>query len=233
VSRDREDTIEGAEEEEGPSIVTSDEMEAALREAEEAVEEVHKQAAADSDAHSPDKLTIELLSGELQSLKDEFEGRGKELEEAAERQVRLQAEFENFRRRNLKERQESLRYGHQNLVKDLLTSVDNLDRAIEHSEQNDDADFQSLLQGIDLVRRDLLAALGKHGVSVVEAAQQPFDPTYHEAMGQVPDGNVPPNTVVAVLQTGYLLHDRMLRPARVMVSRAPTEEEAQAAKKST
>jgi molecular chaperone GrpE len=233
VSRDRDDIIEGAEQEGGLSIGASSELEAALREAEESVDEVHKQAAAHADAGSPDKLTIELLSSELQSLKDEFEARGKELDEAAERQARLQAEFENFRRRTLKERQESLRYGHQNLVKDLLTSVDNLDRAIEHSEQNEDADFQSLLQGIDLVRRELLAALGKHGVSVVEAAQQPFDPRYHEAMGQVPDGSVPPNTVVAVLQKGYLLHDRMLRPARVMVSRAPTEEEAQAAKKST
>jgi molecular chaperone GrpE len=82
------------------------------------------------------------------------------------------------------------------------------------------------LQGIDLVKRDLLAALGKHGVSMIEAAQQPFDPTYHEAMGQVPDASVAPNTVVAVLQKGYLLHDRMLRPARVMVAREPTAEEA-------
>jgi molecular chaperone GrpE len=230
VSRDSED-IEGTEDEpDGPSIAASDELEAALREAELSVDETRKQARVpqplEADSGSPDKLTIELLSGELQSLKEEFEARGKELEEAAERQVRLQAEFENFRRRNLKERQESLQYGQQNLVKDLLTSVDNLDRAIEHSEQNADADFQSLLQGIDLVKRDLLAALGKHGVSMIEAAQQPFDPTYHEAMGQVPDASVAPNTVVAVLQKGYLLHDRMLRPARVMVAREPTAEEA-------
>lgn len=233
MSRDPQDpSIEisdpGQEQEEGPALAPSDEMEAALREATEAVDERRREPSEEGGAGemSPDKLTIELLSQELQSLKDEFEARCKELEEANDRHARLQAEFENFRRRSLKERQDSLQYGHQNLVKDLLSAVDNLERAVGHTEHSDDANLEGLLQGVELVQRELLAALAKHDVKVVDPGGGAFDPTYHEAMGQVPDASVAPNTVVQVLQKGYLLKDRMLRPARVMVARAPGPGEA-------
>ncbi len=215
--------------EDGPSIQASDEMAAALAEAEASWDSQHQDdaqsAQAPAAAASPDKLTIEMLSSELRSLKEEFDARGKELAESREHHLRLQAEFENFRRRTLKERQESHRYGIQNLVKDLLSTVDNLDRAIEHSEQNVDADLQTLLQGVELVRRELHSALGKHGVTVIEAKDQIFDPAVHEAMGQMPSDEVPQNTVVQELQKGYQLHDRMLRPARVIVSRPLTDQE--------
>ena len=219
----------GEEEDDGLRISASEEMEAALREATEAVEERERETAgagAPGGASSADKLTIEMLSEELRALKTEFDAREAALAEANDRFLRLQAEFENFRRRGLKERQEALQYGHQNLVKDLLSTVDNLERAIEHSEQNANADLRGLLQGVDLVRRELLAALGKHGVSVIEAQDQVFDPTLHEAMGQIPDDSVPPGTVIQVLQKGYQLHDRMLRPARVMVAAAKREQDA-------
>lgn len=212
------------ENEDGPSLEPSDEMAAALREAEESLEERRRKAeggASADPARSSDKMTIELLSQELRSLKEEFESRCKELEDAKERHVRLQAEFENFRRRTLKEKQESLQYGQQNLVKDLLSTVDNLERALGHVEHSGNADLQSILQGVELVHRELLAALAKHGVKVVDPAGEMFDPAYHEAMGQVPTTEVPPNGVVEVLQKGYLLQDRMLRPARVIVARAP------------
>jgi len=213
------------EEEDAPKVSPSAEMEAALRAATESVEDRHRAADGGDEALSADKLTIEMLSRELQSLKEAFEAREKEIEEGNDRFVRLQAEFENFRRRGLKERQESLQFGHQNLVKDLLTSVDNLERTVEHAEQNADADLHSVLQGVELIRRELLTELGKHGVRVIEAAEQVFDPAYHEAMGQAPSTTAKPNTVVQVLQKGYLLHDRMLRPARVIVAREPTEQE--------
>jgi molecular chaperone GrpE len=214
-------------EEEEPKIEVSDEMEAALREATEAVSKPKSSAEGPASA---DKLTIEMLSNELQSLKEEFESRGKELEDANDRQIRLQAEFDNFRRRSLKERQESLQYGHQNLVKDLLGAVDNLERALEHADQSGGADLQSVLQGVELVHREILAAIGKHGVQSINPDEAAFDPMYHEAMGQIPDATVEPNTVTQVLQKGYLLKDRMLRPARVMVARAPTDEEISAMK---
>ena len=210
-------------EEGGPAIETSSEMEEALREATEAVE---GRQAPTEDAASPDKLTIELLSRELQELKGLYEEKMKELEEPNDQFLRLQAEFENFRRRSLKEKQESFKFGHQNLVKDLLSAVDNLERALEHGAQNAGPEVRGILDGVELVHREVLGALAKHGVKEIEAEGQIFDPADHEAMGQIPNSEVPPNTVLQVLQKGYVIHDRMLRPARVIVSREATPEEA-------
>ena len=221
--------------EDGPRIAASPEMEEALREAEQSLEERKggDPPARDESASSADKMTIELLSKELQELKALHEEKLAELEERQDQHVRLQAEFENFRRRGLKEKQESLRFGHQNLVKDLLSTVDNLERALEHGAQGAGSDagepsgeVKGILDGVGLVYREILGALAKHGVQEIEAEGRPFDPAFHEAMGQIPNGSVPPNTVLEVLQKGYVIHDRMLRPTRVIVSREPSAEEA-------
>jgi molecular chaperone GrpE len=210
-------------------LPASDELEAALREASESVE-AREEARQESQTgaekpSSADELIMEALSTELQSLKGEYESTTAELETLKETHLRLQAEFENFRRRGLRERQEAHKFGHQNLVKDLLTTVDNLDRAIEYAEQSDGGDLQGLLQGVELVRREFLAAFGKHGVALIDTEEVPFDPAMHEAMAQVEDGSVPANTIVQVLERGYQLWDRMLRPARVLVSRQPAEDD--------
>jgi len=222
---------DGADALEGPTIEASSEMEDALREATAALEarSAPESAAASTDSSdSPDKMTIELLSQELQDLKALYEETVKEFEEQGEQHLRLQAEFDNFRRRSLKEKQESLKFGHQNLVKDLLSAVDNLERALEHGAPNAGPEFKGLLDGVELVYREVLGALAKHGVKEIEARGRTFDPADHEAMGQVPSAEVPPNTVLEVLQKGYVIHDRMLRPARVIVSREATQEEADA-----
>lgn len=223
---------EESSEEQGPTIEASAELEEALREATEAVEAREappdEAEAADSPAAaaSPDKLTIELLSVELQDLKGVYEAKLKEFDELSEQSLRLQAEFENFRRRSLKEKQESFKFGHQNLVKDLLSAVDNLERALEHGAQNAGPEVRGILDGVELVHREFLGALAKHGVKEVEAEGKLFDPADHEAMGQVPNTEVPPNTVLQVLQKGYVIHDRMLRPARVIISREAAQDEA-------
>ena len=216
----------------GPRIAASDEMEEALREATQALEEREAALAAEArsgEGSSADKMTIELLSQELQELKSLHEEKLKEAEEQAEHHVRLQAEFENFRRRGLKEKQESFKFGHQNLVKDLLSTVDNLERALAHGAQNAGPEVQGILDGVELVHREILGVLASHGVSEIQAEGQIFDPAVHEAMGQIPNGDVPANSVLQVLQKGYVIHDRMLRPARVIVSREPTAEESAAA----
>jgi molecular chaperone GrpE len=214
----------------GPKIVTSDELEEALREATRAVDEpkvdFRSPGVAENAAESPDKMTIELLSQELQDLKNLYEEKLKESEEQIEQHLRLQAEFDNFRRRGLKEKQESLKFGHENLVKDLLSVVDNLERSLEHGAQKAGAEVKGILDGVELVHREILGALAKHGVSEIEAEAQTFDPAVHEAMGQIPNGEVPANTVLQVLQKGYVIHDRMLRPSRVIVSREPAVGEA-------
>jgi molecular chaperone GrpE len=200
------------------ALTPSPELEEALREAAAAVAdpptsrpepapapEPAAEAAAPADASASD-LRIENLSGELVETKD--------------RLVRLHADFENFRRRALREREEALRYGAQNLFKELLTTVDNLERAIDHARIAGVADSENLLQGVELVQKGLLGVISRHGVNEIEALGKTFDPALHEAMAQAPDDSVPPNTIVEVLQKGYKLRDRLLRPARVVVARA-------------
>jgi molecular chaperone GrpE len=222
--RSRNDSNENAGE--GLTIEPSAEMAEALREATLALEarEGHSgsPSAGTGEAASADKLTIELLSQELQDLKRFHEQKVKEFEEQKDHFLRLQAEFENFRRRSLKEKQESLRYGHQNIVKDLLSAVDNLERALEHGAQNAGSEVRGVLDGIALVHREILTALEKHGVSQIDALGQTFDPAVHEAIGQIPSAEVAANTVLQVLEKGYVIHDRMVRPSRVLVSRELT-----------
>ncbi len=211
-----------------PQLEASAEMEEALREATEAVESRQEKAKASDDAASPDKLTIVLLSGELQDLKSMYEEKLKEAEAQDDKFLRLQAEFENFRNRSLKDKQESLKFGHQNFVKDLVSAVDNLERALEHGAQDASDEVKGILAGIALVHREILGAFAKHGVREIEAEGQLFDPAVHEAMGQLPKGEVPANSVLQVLQKGYVIYDRMLRPARVIVAREDDAAEARA-----
>jgi molecular chaperone GrpE len=203
-----------AEEPSGGSVSPSPELEEALREAADAVEA--RQADREGgEAEEGEVTEAEALRGELAALQ--------------ERMIRLQADFDNFRRRALKERQEAHQYGHENLVKDLLATVDNLDRAIEHARKSGGGDLESMLQGLELVQRELLGALAKHGVGEIGAGNVAFDPNVHEAMAQKEDDSVPANTVIEVFQKGYRLRDRLLRPARVVVSKqADGDEEGEA-----
>jgi len=142
-----------------------------------------------------------------------------ELAELKDRYLRLGADFDNFRRRSLKERQDLHNYANENLVKDLLPIVDNLERAVEHGRKEEQrGDSDNLLQGIELTYRSLLQLLTRQGVVEVQALGQPFDPQIHEAVRRVPSHDKPPGTVVEVYQKGYMLKDRLLRPAMVAVA---------------
>jgi molecular chaperone GrpE len=216
---------EALEEESVGRLTPTPELEDALREASEAVE-AHRGAAPPTRGMRVGE-GIKLPSEENRELREETERLRGELDElrreagaAQERLLRLSADFDNFRRRNLREREEAHRYGHENLVKDLLGTVDNLERAVEHARRGG-GDFESMLHGVELVQRELQGALAKHGVTRIEASGEPFDPSVHEAMAQQEDGSVPANTVVQVYQPGYRLWDRLLRPARVVVSKLP------------
>ncbi len=195
-----------AEEASVGSLAPSAELEEALREAEAAVE---ARQATRSAARAPGP---EALEGELAALKEEKA-------KLEDRLVRLQADFDNHRKRTLREKQEALSYGHENVVKDLLAVVDNLERAIEHASASSGADFEGMLQGVELVRREFLGVLAKHGVGPIEAEGEVFDPNLHEALAQMEDEKVPAGRVARVLQKGYRLRDRLLRPARVLVSK--------------
>ena len=187
---------ESLEEDSQRSLAPNPELEEAMREAMEAVE------AREDQRRTP--------------------GPGEALDDLQDRHLRLQAEFENFRKRTLREKEEAFRYGHQNLVKDLLPTVDNLERAIEHARGSQGGDLEGLLQGVGMVLRELLGILEQHGLERIDAEGASFDPAIHEAMAQQSDDSVAPNTVVQVYEKGYRLRDRLLRPARVVVSSAST-----------
>jgi molecular chaperone GrpE len=205
------------EEASGGSIDPSPELEEALREAAAAVP--------DPSRASQQRASDEVVLDEPVAIRpeDEVVRLRDELATARDRMLRLQADFDNFRKRAMKDREEAVQYGPQILVKDLLSVVDNLARAIDHARQSGGGDLEGLLQGVELVRRELESVLSKNHVREVEALGKVFNPAQHEAMAQVPDASVEPNTIVEVLQKGYQLRDRLIRPARVIVTRAPGE----------
>jgi molecular chaperone GrpE len=141
------------------------------------------------------------------------------LDDARDKYLRLAADFENYKRRVRREREELYNYANENLIKELLETVDNLERALDHAQQSTEGgDSKTLLEGVELTHRSLMQALDKVGVQVVSPEGAEFDPNVHEAVRQVPSDEHPAGSVVEVLQKGYLLKDRLLRPALVVVS---------------
>jgi molecular chaperone GrpE len=222
AGRDAEDPIEVSEASEG-SLPPDPELEAALR---EAISSMERGGPAPQPGPAPDPPDPGAAAGPAEAVLmpaaelAELTGVRDKLLAANERLLRLQADFENYRKRAAREHQDALLFGPQNVVKDLLPVVDNLDRAIRHARQSAGGDLQGLLQGVELVQRELQAVLAKHHVTEIDALGKPFNPALHEAMAQITDAAAAANTVVDVLEKGYQLRDRLLRPAKVVVNRA-------------
>ncbi len=142
-----------------------------------------------------------------------------QLDEARERALRLQAEWENFRKRARRELDEERRYADLRLLGDLLPVLDNMQRAIEAASKS--ADGGGLLEGFKLVKQQMDNVLAQHHCKRIEALHHPFDPHMHEAVMQQPSTEFAPHTVLGVARDGYLLHDRVIRPAQVIVASAP------------
>lgn len=142
-------------------------------------------------------------------------------EDARGMMLRAQAELENYRKRARKELEDELRYSNMPLLRDLLPVVDNIGRGIAAAEKAEQTpESAKLLEGIQLVARQLDDVLARHGVQKIAAAGEHFDPNLHQAILQQPTNEVPPQTVVGVAQEGYQLHDRVVRPSQVIVSKA-------------
>jgi len=150
----------------------------------------------------------------LQDLRQQLEDAQAEAQTNHDRFLRERAELENFKKRMQREKAEALRFASEPLIRELLPVVDNLERAIEHGA----GDGKSVLEGVRLVLKSFHDVLDRHGVKPIEAIGEPFDPSRHEAMAQVESTEHEPNRVVEQLHRGYLLHDRLLRPALVTVS---------------
>jgi molecular chaperone GrpE len=161
---------------------------------------------------------------EIEELKKKLEEKEKEVGEHHDRLLRVAADFDNYKKRAAREKEEWVKFANEDLIKSILPFVDNLERAVNHSEKT--KDIQRLIEGIKMTVQQLLQALNKFGVSPIESLGKPFDPTLHEAMLVVETDQHEPNQVMEEFQKGYLLNDRLLRPATVSVSKYP-EKEAQ------
>jgi len=147
----------------------------------------------------------------------------KELEEANDKMVRAVAETENIRRRSVKERDDSRKYAIAGFSKDIVNVADNLRRALdavpaELLEQHEQ--LKGLIGGIEATERELLRAFEKNGITKMDTAEGIFDPNLHEVMFETPGTGQPAGTIIQTLEQGYMLHDRLLRPARVGVAKA-------------
>jgi molecular chaperone GrpE len=138
-------------------------------------------------------------------------------QENHERFLRAAAELDNFRKRKEREISDLRKYANQTLLRELLGVVDNLERALAASLESDEP--ESLMAGVEMTLKELLKIFDQFGVQPIESLQQPFDPNLHEAVMQEASDDVPANTVLRELQKGYLLRDRLLRPAMVVVSK--------------
>ena len=137
---------------------------------------------------------------------------------------RAQAELENYRKRSQKEAEQNRQYYVVSLIRDMLPGLDNLRRAVEAAEQTGNVD--ELVQGVQMVAKQFEDILGQHKAVPINAIDQPFDPNLHEALQQVPSADHEPMTVIQEVQRGYILEERVIRPAQVIVSCAPPADTA-------
>ena len=170
--------------------------------------------AEESDENSQQNEEVTGLSHQL------FE-KNEELHALNDKYLRLAAEFDNYKRRVQREQRDTIKFANEKLFKDLLPTLDNLERALQSGREQ--ALIEGLLEGVDLTYKHFLDTLQKMGMKPVASVGELFDPAKHQAVGQVESSTVPENVIVDEYQKGYFLHDRILRPAMVTVAKAQTE----------
>jgi len=170
------------------------------------------------------KAKAEKKNDQKPSAASDFEGQIRAAEKDAkdhyDKLLNVMAEFENFKKRISKEREGLVKFGNDKLLSDLLPSLDDLDRVLEHVPPEASKDVKSFVEGVELVRKTLLATLAKYDLKEVAALGEVFDPTMHEAISVVDSDSHEPNHVMAVHRKGYWLAGRLLRPALVTVAKA-------------
>ena len=141
--------------------------------------------------------------------------------------LRTVAEYENAKKRAERSKEEFSKYAIEGVIKDIIPIIDSVERAIEST--NESKDFDALSEGVQLIHKQLLDSFQKRSVAPIEAIGETFDPTRHEAILHVESDDVAENAVIEEFQRGYILHDRVIRPSMVSVSKGKSEEEAESA----
>jgi len=166
-----------------------------------------------------EKAAATAVMEDLDALRARAEQAERDRDELRDLARQTRADFENYQKRMQRDLTQERRYAQGPLAADLLPALDNLDRATAAAKQA--GETGPLVQGVAMVQSQVLDTLRRHGIMRIEAQGQPFDPNLHQAVMQQPSDGVSPGTILQVLEQGYKIHDRVLRPARVVVSAAP------------
>ena len=177
-------------------------------------EEIDGQGQAAVASSDEDEDGDKELSAKNVKLKEEPEKKEKEAAANYDKYLRAVADLENYKKRSIREKTDIIKYGKEELIKDILPFVDSLDRALDHA---DSSDVQAFKEGIRLIQEQLLSCLKKHGVEKIDSIGLDFDPNFHEALMQVESEEHAENKVVNEVQKGYLLNGRLLRPSKVCI----------------
>ena len=213
VEPEVEDVVEAGEPEADEDAEERARVEAAIRAGEEAAE---RELAADAGKLREER---DELQKKLADIEDQIEAAKKEATEATDRMLRLQADWENYRRRTAAERLAEKERAAEGLVTNLLPVIDDIERAIEHAGATDENEqLKQFVDGVSAVHAKMLAVLAKEGVEPIDPAGEPFEPLAHQAVGRVEDKDAYDETVAQVYQKGYKMGDRVIRTAMVTVT---------------
>ncbi len=179
-----------------------------------------KTAQADGAKASERDEAATAVMDDLEALRERTSALEQERDEFRSLLQRTRADFENYQKRTQRDLAQERRYWHAGLALDILPILDNFERAVIAAQQA--GETGPLVQGVAMIQAQVLDAFKRHGITRIEAQGQPFDPNLHQAVMQQPSADHPPNTVLQVLEQGFMIHDRVLRPARVVVSVAPS-----------
>jgi molecular chaperone GrpE len=160
-------------------------------------------------------------AAKAEGLEERLEAAEKQAQEEHDRLLRVMAEFENYKKRMEREMNDYRKFANESLVKEILPIIDSLEKALEVSDDQNEKSLGGLKEGVEMTLKGLLTSLEKFGVVPIESLEQPFDPNFHQAVMQEESKEHSDNTVVQELQKGYLIGDRLLRPAMVVVSKKP------------
>lgn len=180
----------------------------------------HNAKHAASGEHHNEKAVADNQNQEFEDLRKILEEKEKEASANYDKYIRAVAEFDNYKKRAIKEKADAIKYGNEEIIKDILPFMDSLDRALEH----DTGDIQVFKDGVALIQDQLLCCLKKHGVEKIEAAGKTFDPNFHEALMQMDSEQHDENKIVSEMEKGYLLNGRLVRPSKVCVCKKTKNE---------
>lgn len=168
------------------------------------------------------------LAAEIEGIKSELEKKNKESKDNYEKYLRTYAEFENYKKRAVKDQNEFLKFANEKLIKEMLPAIDNLERAVEHAKENSQKDeeaIKGLIAGVELILKQFKDVLANSGVTELKSIGEPFDPARHEAVSHIETDEYADNIIINEFQKGYLLNSRLLRPALVSVAKKKEKKE--------